>query len=63
MELLTRKEVATYFKVDPRTVERWLKSGQLKGYKLGKAKTSPWRINAIAMQDFLITNEVKEHGQ
>jgi len=43
MEFKTRKEVAEFFRVNPRTVERWLKSGKLKGYKLGEGKTAPWR--------------------
>jgi len=61
MELLTRKEVAKFFRVDVRTVEKWLKNGRLKGYKLGSGKTSPWRINSAEMQNFLTENEVKIH--
>lgn len=56
MEFLTRSQVAEYFKVHPRTVERWLKSGNLKGYKLGKAKTSPWRIPKEEVDKFLKKN-------
>ena len=44
MSFLTRNEVAKYFRVHPRTIERWLKSGLLKGHKLGKGKTALWRI-------------------
>ncbi len=47
MEFLTRTEVAKYFRVDPRTVERWLRSGKITGYKLGKGKTAPWRITMM----------------
>ena len=53
MEFLTRKEVAKEFRVDPRTVERWLRSGKLIGYKLGKGKTSPWRIDKVEIAKFL----------
>ncbi len=53
MEFLTRKEVAKEFRVDPRTVERWLKSGKLKGYKLGKGQTAPWRIDIEEVKKFL----------
>jgi excisionase family DNA binding protein len=53
MTFLTREEVATYLRVHPRTVERWLKSGSLKGYKLGKEKTSLWRIPENEVNKFL----------
>ena len=53
MKFLTREEVATYLRVHPRTVERWLKSGSLKGYKLGKEKTSLWRIPEDEVNKFL----------
>ena len=57
MQFLTRKEVAKYFRVDPRTVERWLKSGKLKGYKLGKGQTAPWRIDMAEVKKFLAKNK------
>jgi excisionase family DNA binding protein len=57
MEFKTRKEVAEFFRVDPRTVERWLKSGKLKGYKLGKGKTAPWRIDMAEIKKFLEKNK------
>jgi excisionase family DNA binding protein len=44
MEFLTRGEVAKYFRVHMRTIDRWLQNGSLKGYKLGKGKTALWRI-------------------
>ena len=53
MEFLTRTETAKFFRVDPRTVERWLKGGSLKGYKLGGGKTSLWRISKIEIERFL----------
>lgn len=53
MEFLTREEVAKYFRVHPRTVERWLRSGSLKGHKLGGGKTSLWRISKEEIKRFL----------
>ena len=58
MDFLTRAQVAEYFGVHPRTVERWLRSGSLKGYKLGKAKTSPWRIPKEELDKFLQNNKI-----
>ena len=53
MEFMTKEEVAKYFRVHPRTVERWLKDGGLKGYKLGESKTSLWRIPKSEVKKFL----------
>ena len=53
MEFLTREEVAKYFRVHIRTVERWLRSGALKGYKLGNSKTALWRIPKSEVKKFL----------
>lgn len=53
MKFLTRDEVAKYLRVHPRTIERWLKSGSLVGYKLGKGKTSLWRISEAEINKFL----------
>ena len=58
MEFKTRKEVAELFRVNPRTVERWLRSGKIKGYKLGKGITSPWRIDMSEIKKFLKKYEV-----
>lgn len=59
MEFLTRKEVADFFRVNIRTVERWLKNHRLKGYKLGGGKVAPWRIDMVEVQNFLETSKVK----
>lgn len=32
-DVLTPGEVAALFRVDPKTITRWAKSGQLKGFK------------------------------
>jgi excisionase family DNA binding protein len=56
MEFLTRKEVAKYFRVSERTIERWLVGGILKGYKLGEGRTSLWRISKAEIKKFLDNN-------
>jgi excisionase family DNA binding protein len=58
MQLKTRKEVADLFKVDQRTIHRWLMNGKLKGYKLGKGKTAPWRIDMAEIKKFLAKHKV-----
>ena len=50
---LTRNEVASILRVHPRTVERWLKSDSLRGYKLGEGRTSLWRISEVELMEFL----------
>lgn len=56
MQFLTKDEVAKYLRVHPRTIERWLKSGELVGHKLGKGKTSLWRIPEHEVKKFLEKN-------
>jgi len=53
MEFYTRNEVAKHLRVHPRTVERWLQNGSLKGYKLGDGKTALWRIPKVEVEKFL----------
>lgn len=53
MKLLTKEEVAKIFRVHPKTVERWLKTGLLKGHKLGEGKTALWRIYDTEVELFL----------
>ena len=53
MKFMTRDEVAKYLRVHPRTINRWLKSGSLTGYKLGDGKTSLWRISETEIEKFL----------
>jgi excisionase family DNA binding protein len=57
MEFMTMNEVAKYFRVHVRTVERWLKNKSLKGYKLGKGKTALWRIPKSELKRFLEKNK------
>jgi len=60
MEFLTRTEVAEYFRVNPRTVDRWIKGRKLKGHKLGKQKASPMRIPRNELKRFLVKNSIKK---
>ncbi len=53
MEFLTKDEVAKSLQVHPRTIDRWLKKSALRGYKLGKGKTSLWRIAKADLEVFL----------
>ncbi len=53
MEFMTMNEVAKYFRVHIRTVERWLKNKSLKGFKLGEGRTALWRIPKSELKRFL----------
>ena len=57
---MTRDEVAKYFRVHARTVERWLRAGSLKGYKLGEGKTALWRISTKEVEAFLAKHKNKK---
>jgi excisionase family DNA binding protein len=57
MIFYTRNEVAIYLRVHPRTVERWLQQGKIKGHKLGDSKTSLWRISKKEVEHFLAVRE------
>ena len=59
MEFLTRKEVAKYLRVHERTVDRWIESGSLKGYKLGTGRTALLRIDKSSVEEFLKTHKHK----
>ncbi|OGN20143.1 MAG: hypothetical protein A3I32_01950 [Candidatus Yanofskybacteria bacterium RIFCSPLOWO2_02_FULL_45_10] len=60
MRFFTKNEVAKYFRVHPRTVERWLKSGLLKGHKLGKGNTALWRIPDTEVEALLKKSRSKK---
>ncbi len=47
-KLLTLKEAAQILRVSERTIMRYLKSGKLKGSKLGQ-----WRIKESDLENFL----------
>jgi excisionase family DNA binding protein len=57
MEFYTKQEVAKLLRVHERTVARWIDSGQLKGYKLGKGKTALLRIPKKEVEKFLENNK------
>jgi excisionase family DNA binding protein len=59
MEFLTRTEVAEFFRVHERTVDRWIESGSLKAYKLGTGRTSILRISKKEVEKFLKQSELK----
>ena len=44
MKLYTRKEAAQVMKIGLRTLDRWLVSGQLACFRLGKGPKAPVRI-------------------
>ncbi|MEM5816034.1 MAG: helix-turn-helix domain-containing protein [Candidatus Aenigmatarchaeota archaeon] len=48
-KLYTPEEVAEILKVSVITVKKWLRSGELKGIKVGKL----WRIREEDLQEFL----------
>lgn len=52
-KLFTAQQVADYLQVDFRTVYLWLRSGKLKGIKVGRV----WRITQSALDEFLKNNK------
>jgi excisionase family DNA binding protein len=58
MEFYTLEEVAKELRVNPRTIMRWLKSGSLKGYKLGNGTTSLLRIPKVEVKKFLDKHKI-----
>jgi excisionase family DNA binding protein len=52
-ELFDSEEVAEYLGVERSTVQRWCRSGKLRGLKIGKG----WRIRRDALKDFLKQSE------
>lgn len=60
MKFLTKYEVAKMFKVHPRTVERWIATRLLKGYKLGKGRTALLRISDTEIKKFLEKSKSKK---
>lgn len=53
MEFYTRNEVAKLLRVHQRTIDRWIQSGELKGYKLGEGRTALLRIPKSEVEKFL----------
>jgi excisionase family DNA binding protein len=59
MEFLTRKEVAKYFRVSERTIDRWIDNGYLEGHKLGTGKTALLRIPKSEINKVLRKSKIK----
>ena len=51
--LLTPQQVAEMLHVQINTVYRYLETGQLKGFKLGKMRFARWRIKESDLNDFV----------
>jgi excisionase family DNA binding protein len=51
-DLLKLDEIVAELRVDPSTVRRWLRTGQLKGYKLAGNRTG-WRVRRIDLERFV----------
>ena len=58
MKFYTVNEVAEMLSVHPETIRRNLKSGKLKGHKVGK----DWRVEESAIRQFL-TGENEEENK
>ncbi|HHY38975.1 MAG TPA: helix-turn-helix domain-containing protein [Clostridia bacterium] len=52
-ELLTPAEIAKILRVSTRAVHKWLRSGKLRGVKLGPAKAALWRIPRKSLEEFV----------
>ena len=55
-ELYTLQEVANILKVSKRTLFRYLKAGNLKGFKLTDSRTGEWRIPKKDLNSFINKN-------
>jgi excisionase family DNA binding protein len=57
-DLYTVKEVAAKLKVSERAVLDWLRAGQLRGLRAGRA----WRVKESALEAFLEASPEKDPG-
>lgn len=48
----TKKEAAEVLGVNPKTIERYLLSGKLKGAKFGTGQRGVWKISEDDIQEF-----------
>jgi excisionase family DNA binding protein len=46
--LMTTSEVAELFRVEPLTIQRWIKAGQLEGHRVGR-EWRFWRSDVMAL--------------
>jgi excisionase family DNA binding protein len=58
-DLYTVKEVATKLKVSERAVLDWLRAGQLRGLRAGRA----WRVKESDLEAFLEAHMAKDHTE
>jgi len=58
-KMLTPEQVAERLAVTPNTVRGWLRSGMLKGVKLGK---KVWRVREEDLQNYLCQEQGVEYG-
>ena len=49
-KMLTPEEIAEWLEITPATVRGWLRSGRLKGYKLG---AKAWRVKQSDLDEFM----------
>ncbi len=57
-EILTVEDVADRLKVKPYTIKAWLRSGRLRGFRLGGPK-SEWRIRSSALEQYIAEQEAQ----
>ena len=62
-ELLTMAEACAKAKVSRWTMARWIKNGDIRALKLGKAKSSPVRINKGSLLAYLASLEVQANNR
>jgi len=48
-KMFSVEQIANKFQVHKRTVRRWIKTGQLSAYKVGRQ----WRVPEKAIEDFI----------
>ena len=56
MELLTVEEVAERLKIEPETIRRWLRAGNIKGVKIND---TTWRILDEELKRFIESSQNK----
>ena len=59
-QFLTIAEACALAKVSRWTMARWIKNGDIRAVKLGKAKSSPVRIYAASLYAFLASLETPQ---
>ena len=61
-EIMTAHEVADYLRVSPSTIYRLLKSGELRGFKVGDWRFSRASIDRYMREQAAITRQRKHQG-